>query len=850
MSISVRHIAIGANRVPYVASASPDDSGVVAFCADKYVALWAPEGEYRGVQTLLNGHSAAVSAVCFIGPGLLASGSIDGELRIWKRESQFGFSCISNLRTHSRSISALSETSDHKFMFAGSADGRVSCWRVRSFVDEPVQSIDPVEVIQLSKGFFPLGLAAETVRPKGSSPVYILAVGATNPRIQVFLSAVTDNPKFTQIAILNGHEDWVHAVAFQHFKEPDGADVLYLASGSQDRYIRLWKILPVQKYEASTDDTFLMLADPLFQNTMYKFDIPGTQTSEYAIVFDALLIGHDDWIFSISWDPTPARMRLLSASADSSLMIWAPDETSGIWVSQGRLGDLSIKGASSATGSSGGFWSALWDPRAHPKWVATVGKSGSWRVWGLNREDERWIPKVAVSGHTRESTGLSWSPDGGYLLTTSLDQTTRLLAELKRPGKAVSWHEFARPQIHGYDMICVASLTPTVFVSAGDEKVVRVFEMSRSVATMLHDLCELDVATKHNMKVGGVDDELPDAAAVPSLGLSNKAVRVSASAAGEEENILLDNDEDAEAKEDTAAWIKAVDSQTNGERAMPFESDLQRHTLFPEIDKLYGHGFEISALALTHNGRVLATACKANTAAHGVIRLFDTKHWREIRPPLAEAHALTITSLEFSPDDRYLLSTGRDRKFFIWERSSKISDESSESEMRYDLRYTSGKGHTRIIWDGSWAPEGIQDRGSGYVFATASRDRTLRLWSQTDEQHMWRAAGQVQKYETAVTAVRFRNHVEVNSAGMKWTLLALGFDNGRVVIDRIESESGGGDLILTRVAELGRLLSPVSRITCLKWRPSGRRRLQEAQGELAIASEDSSVRIITIEECK
>ena len=33
-----------------------------------------------------------------------------------------------------------------------------------------------------------------------------------------------------------------------------------------------------------------------------------------------------------------------------------------------------------------------------------------------------------------------------------------------------SWHEFARPQIHGYDMICYDNISPTKFVSGGDEK--------------------------------------------------------------------------------------------------------------------------------------------------------------------------------------------------------------------------------------------------------------------------------------------------------------------------------------------------------------------------------------------
>ena len=35
----------------------------------------------------------------------------------------------------------------------------------------------------------------------------------------------------------------------------------------------------------------------------------------------------------------------------------------------------------------------------------------------------------------------------------------------------ISWHELARPQIHGYDMQCVAMLSSLQYVSGADEKV-------------------------------------------------------------------------------------------------------------------------------------------------------------------------------------------------------------------------------------------------------------------------------------------------------------------------------------------------------------------------------------------
>lgn len=46
------------------------------------------------------------------------------------------------------------------------------------------------------------------------------------------------------------------------------------------------------------------------------------------------------------------------------------------------------------------------------------------------------------------------------------------------------WFEIARPQVHGYDMNTVSSISPTLYVSAGDEKVARLFTITKSFIKM------------------------------------------------------------------------------------------------------------------------------------------------------------------------------------------------------------------------------------------------------------------------------------------------------------------------------------------------------------------------------
>lgn len=84
------------------------------------------------------------------------------------------------------------------------------------------------------------------------------------------------------------------------------------------------------------------------------------------------------------------------------------------------------------------------------------------------------------------------------------------------------------------------------------------------------------------------------------------------------------------------------------------------------MDKIYGHGYEIIAVAASHSSSLIATACKATSSEHAVIRLYDTKTWKPVGNVL-DGHALTITSICFSPDDSKIVSVSRDRTWRLYE---------------------------------------------------------------------------------------------------------------------------------------------------------------------------------------
>jgi elongator complex protein 2 len=77
----------------------------------------------------------------------------------------------------------------------------------------------------------------------------------------------------------------------------------------------------------------------------------------------------------------------------------------------------------------------------------------------------------------------------------SLDQTTRMFGEWKREGMK-SWHELARPQIHGYDLNAISSMNDFKFISGADEKVLRIFQLSKPTADLLSRLSGIPISTE------------------------------------------------------------------------------------------------------------------------------------------------------------------------------------------------------------------------------------------------------------------------------------------------------------------------------------------------------------------
>ena len=593
------------------------------------------------------------------------------------------------LSGHESSVNCIACCPQSDLFASGSADATIKIWRLAGPPGD--EKAELYQTIATKPKFFPLAIA---IHDLGTSGDLVLCAAGTRNVVEVF--TCTDGRAFDHAASLPGHEGWIRALAISRERIGPGSDLL-LASASQDKYIRLWRISARNNTSAGRENGTVDIFETSLSN---KRHVIGGRNATYLLTFEALLLGHEDWIFSLSWrlQTQPPLLQLLSASADNSVAIWEADSASDFWVCNVRLGELSLqKGSTTATGSTGGFWRGLWSPTG--KEIISLVGTGSWRLWKNDSGKGQWLQSLGVCGHTKAVTALSWAENGAYLLSTSSDQTTRLHAPWTS-SSTISWHEFGRPQIHGYDLNCIGSVRQTQFVSGADEKLLRVFDEPRETANLLEQLCD----------VPPTDEILPQAANIPVLGLSNKTIDT----VGESPAV-----DDGGPHQVTT--MEMVGSQV-GTRAMvpPTEDQLSKLTLWPERQKLYGHGHEISALAVSKDKSLIATSCKASAIEHAVIRVYNTGDWREIRPALS-AHSLTVTTLAFAPDDQYLLSAGRDRQWVLFERES---DRSSQ----YALKHCDPKGHSRMILSACWGP-----LSTGRVFATAGRDKVVKIWRIDDE---------------------------------------------------------------------------------------------------------------------
>eukprot|EP00347_Sterkiella_histriomuscorum_P000283 403376473 len=713
----------------------------------------------------LKGHSDRVNSVQWINSNTLVSISSDKSLIIWGFEGENGrlpenwtFKKIYQ-NAHDTDINYLRtykhEQNNELYVHSMCRDGTLKVWQGTS--RDNIQYRDQLifgKNLQEALGVVEFG-----------EKHLMVVLGGYDAKIHVYLFPTIQHQNseakslFKYKVSLPGHMDALRDYDFTPFYVEN--QVRYLASSSQDNYIRLWKIQPLDNI---SQDHGGHLDDDL-------------QKYEKVLSLQSFC--------------------LLSSSFDFTVSVWKSDAT-GLWQVDSTLGAMA--------GNKHAFFGAIF--MKDDQQILAYTYNGGMNRWDKEQIPEsdsfKWSPQLTVKGHFGEVTDMDWDQYETNLITCSQDQTTRLFS---RYGNDFGWFEFTRPQIHGYDMNTLAVLSmnskagnnlPSRILSGGDEKVLRLFEAPYSFVKIYNQLNPDSNQTPLRYSDQNTNEEVEaligeEAAKKQPLGLMNKPT------------LLMPNQKSRVDEEDggmnagefdpTKYLSNTQDAKTNlisdkdlrGEP--PLEDILMTRTLWPEQQKLYGHAFEIFAVATSHRGDCAASSCKAKEKKYADIIIWDlTKQTTTVPSCRLVAHNLTVVQLEFSKCDQYLLSCSRDRSWAIFKR------ESEGNGLQFSLVRRLKDAHTRIIWGVSWSHDDL-------LFATASREKqkSVKIFKGISNEQELNSQIQIikdskigdqiselpEEQNQNATAIRFLPSL-VN--GVSKYALCVGLESGEIIIWKADSE--------------------------------------------------------------
>ena len=419
---------------------------------------------------------------------------------------------------------------------------------------------------------------------------------------------------------LEGHTDGVYGVCFS----PDGAQ---LATAGADRTVRLWSLTgtPIATLTGHADWVYgvyfradgQQLASCSVDRTVKVWTLDGKCVR-------SLL--HDDTVIDVCFNPDSSH--LATACVDEKVRLWDEDGTLlQVWDDH-----------------TGPVTTVRFSPQGDI--LASGSVDGALRLRDLTSETSK-----VLQGHLDDVWKVRFSPDGQILISASSDNSLKFwnraghsLLTLKGHQdtvSAVAWHPHA----------------PTI-ISSSYDKTIRFWRYTLPQVQII----------------------VADAA-----GVNDVTLLVSDPTAGA--------DRTAGEAEGAAFMATAI---TGGSVQM-WTATGQKLRSWP------AHADPVKGIAWHPQANVLATASTDNTA----------KLWRPSGELLKvlQGHSLPVRRIAFSPDGHWLATASYDQTVGIWSMTGE--------------RMCTLQGHTDQVWDLAFAPTGWEEE---MLLATTGWDKTVCLW--------------------------------------------------------------------------------------------------------------------------